>query len=214
MNSRAENLKMKSIRTPQRTNRRNVAIGLILVVISGLGVWFTIQVNNRTEEFLIAGKAAASGAEIGAGGFRAVRMNLGNSGKLYLQPGDVDKKAYLLVGIDAGQLVPKSFLATRALDSRKPVIISSKMPLPTNVKVGDLVDVWVSRVTANNQFSPPVQIVIDAEIADILESSSIMSDQTQQVQVLVPDESVATIIDAIASKDVLSLVMHRNLGND
>ena len=214
MISQSENQKMKSIRTPQLTNRRNIAVGLILVILSGLGVWLTIQVNNHTEEFLITEQSLASGAEVGAGGFRAVRMNLGASANLYLKPGDADKAAYLLVGINAGELVPKSFLSTSALDSRTPVVITSKMPLPAKVKIGDLVDIWVSKVTANNQFAAPVQIVIDAEIADIVDASGIMNDQAQQVQVLVPDESVAAIVDAIASKNVLSLVMHRNLGND
>ena len=201
------------MRTPQRNNRRKIALGLVLVILSGLGVWWTIRVNNHTDEYLIADQPAASGSEISSASFHTARMNLGDSGKLYLRPGELTGSAYLLIGVDAGQLIPKSLIASKALDERVPVVISSRMPLPAKVRVGDLVDVWVSKLTANNQYAKPVQVVIDAEIADIVQTSGIMSDQSQQVQVLVPADSVSPILDAIASKDALSLVLKRNLGN-
>ena len=214
MYSQSEYRAMKSIRTPQRNNRRNIALGLILVFCSGLGVWWTIQVNNHTQEYLITNQPAASGSEVTNGSFHVARMNLGESGKLYLRPGELTKSAYLLVGVDAGQLIPKSLIASSALDERVPVVITSRMPLPSKVRVGDLVDIWVSKSNENNQYAKPVQVVIDAEIADIVQTSGIMNDQALQVQVLVPSESVSPILDAIASKDALSLVLKRNLGND
>lgn len=210
----SQNLKVKAIRTPQKTNRRNLAIGSILIIASAIGVWWTIQANNHTDEFLVSVAPASSGSSVTESSFRAVKMNLGSSGKLYLKPGDLPKSAYLLVTVDAGQLVPKSSLANSIIDAREPVVITSKMPLPAKVKVGDFVDVWVSKSTANNKFQPPTKIVLDAEIVDIVQSSGIMSDQAQQIQVLVPTDSVASILDAIASKDALSLVLQRNLGDD
>jgi hypothetical protein len=87
------------------------------------------------------------------------------------------------------------------------------MPVPANLKVGDFVDVWVSAAIENNKFAPSVTLVRDAEITDIIEPSGVMADQTPRVQVLVPVVSVAPILDAIASKGALSLVLKRNLGN-
>jgi hypothetical protein len=57
-------------------------------------------------------------------------------------------------------------------------------------------------------------LVLDAEIVDIAEAKGVMSDQQPQVQVLVPVESVSPILDAVASKDALSMILKRNLGND
>jgi hypothetical protein len=56
--------------------------------------------------------------------------------------------------------------------------------------------------------------VLDAEIVDITTATGVMADQQPQVQVLVPVESVSPILDAVASKHALSLILKRNLGND
>jgi hypothetical protein len=57
-------------------------------------------------------------------------------------------------------------------------------------------------------------LVLDAEIVDVAEASGVMADQQPRVQVLVPVESVSPILDAVASKDALSMILKRNLGND
>jgi hypothetical protein len=57
-------------------------------------------------------------------------------------------------------------------------------------------------------------LVLDAEIVDVAEASGVMADEQPRVQVLVPVESVSPILDAVASKDALSMILKRNLGND
>ena len=57
-------------------------------------------------------------------------------------------------------------------------------------------------------------LVLDAEIVDVAQASGVMADQQPRVQVLVPVESVSPILDAVASKDALSMILKRNLGND
>jgi hypothetical protein len=88
------------------------------------------------------------------------------------------------------------------------------MPMPDSTKVGDFVDLWVSETQANGTFLPPVTLVLDAEIVDIVSETGVMAEGQQRVQVLVPVESVSPILQAIASKSPLSMVLKRNLGND
>jgi hypothetical protein len=57
-------------------------------------------------------------------------------------------------------------------------------------------------------------LVLDAEIVEVTEVSGVMGDAQPEVQVLVPVESVSPILDAVASKDALSMILKRNLGND
>ena len=64
------------------------------------------------------------------------------------------------------------------------------------------------------KFAEPVQLVLNAEVAEITESSGMLAEQSPRVQVLVPVESVAAILDAVASKDALSLVLQRSLENE
>jgi hypothetical protein len=56
--------------------------------------------------------------------------------------------------------------------------------------------------------------VLDAEIVDIAKPTGVMADSQPEVQVLVPVESVSPILDAVASKDAISMILKRNLGND
>lgn len=204
---------MKKLRMPERNNRRNLLLGLLLIALSVTGVWFAIESNDKTEDYLVAARPASSGSKVTADSFRVAHFNLSTSRNLYLRPGQVPVGSYLLNTVDVGQLIPKGSVATSIIDARQPVIISSTMPVPANLKVGDFVDVWVSAAIENNKFAPSVTLVRDAEITDIIEPSGVMADQTPRVQVLVPVVSVAPILDAIASKGALSLVLKRNLGN-
>lgn len=206
--------KLRRLRMPQRNTRRNLLLGSILVIASVTGVWFVVDANTRTEVFLVAAAPAASGSVIGSSSLRVARMNLGSSREVYLRPGDVGAGAYFLTTMATGQLVPRGSVATGIIDARQTVVISSVMPTPKSLKVGDLVDVWVSDLLDNNKFAPPITLVLDAEVTEVIEESGVLAEQSPKVQILVPIASVAPILDAIASKDALSMVLKRNLGND
>jgi hypothetical protein len=206
--------KSRRLRMPQRNTRRSLLIGLVITAASLAGVWLAIQSNDKTEDFLVAAKPASSGSVVTSGSFRVEKLNLASSSDRYLRPGDVPVGSYLLNTFDVGQLVPKGSVATSIIDARQPVIISSVMPVPKSLKVGDFVDVWVSAAIENNKFASAVMLVRDAEVTDVMAAAGVLADQTPKVQVLVPVASVAPILDSIASKGALSLVLKRNLGND
>jgi hypothetical protein len=206
--------KSRRLRMPQRNTRRSLLIGLVITAASLAGVWLAIQSNDKTEDFLVAAKPASSGSVVTSGSFRVEKLNLASSSDRYLHPGDVPVGSYLLNAFDVGQLVPKGSVSSSIIDARQPVIISSVMPVPKSLKVGDFVDVWVSASIENNKFASAVMLVRDAEVTDVMAAAGVLADQTPNVQVLVPVASVAPILDSIASKGALSLVLKRNLGND
>jgi hypothetical protein len=206
--------KIRRLRMPQRKNRRNLFFGLLIISASLAGVWFAIESNKATEDFLVAAKPASSGSVVTAGTFRVEKLNLAGSSALYMRPGDVPLGSYLLNAFASGQLVPKGSVATSIIDARQPVIISSVMPVPQNLKVGDYVDIWLSAAIENNKFASAVMLVRDAEVTNVIASTGVVTEQSPKVQLLVPVVSVAPILDSIASKSALSLVLRRNLGND
>jgi hypothetical protein len=207
-------MKMKRLGAQKIASRRNLFLGMLLITISMVGVWWVIEANNATEEFLVAAKPAASGSIITESSFRVARMNLGESSRLYLKPGDLEPGNYLLNTMAVGQLVALGSVASAIIDARQPVVITSTMPLPQGVGVGDFVDIWVSESLVGGSFAAPMTLVLDAEIVDIAQATGVMADQQPQIQVLVPVESVSPILDAVASKDAVSLILKRNLGND
>lgn len=207
-------MKMKRLGAQKIASRKNLLLGMLLITISMVGVWWIIEANNATEEFLVAAKPAASGSIITESSFRVARMNLGESSRLYLKPGDLESGNYLLNNMAVGQLVALGSVASAIIDARQPVVITSTMPLPQGVGVGDFVDIWVSESLEGGAFAAPMTLVLDAEIVDIAQATGVMADRQPQIQVLVPVESVSPILDAVASKDAISMILKRNLGND
>jgi hypothetical protein len=202
------------MRSPVRRSRKKIILGALIIVLSLFSVWFTIETNNQTQDFLVANQATAGGSVLSRDDLRIVKMNLAGSSDLYLRPGDIPAGGYLLYSTEAGQLVPKSWVASEVIDERKPVVITSTMPLPSELEVGDLVDVWMSKKGDAGKFDAPVQVALNAEVVELSESSGMLGDQAPKVQVLVPADAVEAILDAIASKDAMSLVLQRNLGNE
>ena len=205
---------MKRLGAQKIASRKNLLLGMLLITISMVGVWWIIEANNATEEFLVAAKPAASGSIITESSFRVARMNLGESSRLYLKPGDLEPGNYLLNNMAVGQLVALGSVASAIIDARQPVVITSTMPLPQGVGVGDFVDIWVSESLEGGAFAAPMTLVLDAEIVDIAQATGVMADRQPQIQGLVPVESVSPILDAVASKDAISMILKRNLGND
>lgn len=206
--------KLRKLGSSRRTNRRSLFFGILLIVASGAGVWALIAINNHTDEYLVANAPLASGSKVSSTNFSVAQMNLSGSSAVYLKPGDLIDGTYLLNTVDAGQLVPKNSVATNIIDAREPVLITSLMALPKKLKVGDFVDIWVSDAIENNKFAPPAILVLNAEISDIIEDTGVLSNQQPKLQVLVPNAAVSPILDAIASKDALSAVLKRNLGDE
>ena len=122
-------MKMKRLGAQRSASRRNLILGMLLITISMVGVWLVIEANNRTEEFLVAAQPAASGSVITESSFRVVRLNLGDSSRLYLKPGDLDEGNYLLNTMAVGQLVALGSVASAIIDARQPVVITSAMPI-------------------------------------------------------------------------------------
>ena len=120
-------MKKKRLGAQQFMSRRNLLLGVFLIALSMTGVWWVIEQNNRTDEFLVAAKPAASGSMITENSFRVVRMNLGGSASLYLKPGDLEPGNYLLNTMAVGQLVALGSVASAIIDARQPVVISSTM---------------------------------------------------------------------------------------
>lgn len=206
--------KLKRLRAPYKARTRNLFLGIALILASLLGVWLYVSQNNRTSEFLISTSPIASGSKLTADSLSTADLNLGDSAKLYLRPSEMPSGSYLVFPVDAGQLIPKGFVSTSIIDERQPVVLSSLMPLPAGLKPGDTVNIWTSKLTDKNRFAPPVELVLSAEVTGIREQSGMFANQSSLVQLLVPSASVGSILDAIAAKDAISLVLQRDLGHE
>lgn len=197
----------RKLKSPYLARRKTLLIAVGLVALSVGGVWFAIEGNNRTEEFLVSAQALPAGSSVTDSTFESISANLGPSSNQYLRVGELPTGAYLLGPVVPGQLIIKSMLATEIMDARVPLVITSKMPLPAALAPGSSVDLWVSEKLENNTFAPPYALVLGAEVAKIRETTGMFAEDVAPVELWVPTEAIAPVLDAVDAGDSISLIL-------
>lgn len=197
----------RKLKSPYLARRKTLLLAVGLVTLSVGGVWFAIEGNNRTEEFLVSTKALPAGSSVTDSMFEPIRVNLGTSSDKYLRMGELPMGSYLLGPVVPGQLIIKNMLATDIIDARVPLVITSKMPLPTALRPGGSVDLWVSEKLDGNTFAPPYVLVLGAEVAKILETTGMFAEDVAPVELWVPTEAIGPVLDAVDAGDSISLIL-------
>lgn len=198
---------IRKLKSPYLARQKTLVLALGLVTLSVGGVWFAIDANNSTEEFLVSAGALPAGSLVDDSMLLAVTANLGSSSNKYLRVGELPLGSYLLGPVVPGQLIIKSMLASDIIDARVPLVITSKMPLPTALRPGGSVDVWVSEKLENNNFAPPYALVLGAEVAKILETTGMFAEDVPPVELWVPTEAIGPVLDAVDAGDSISLIL-------
>ena len=112
--------------------------------------------------------------------------------------------------IGAGELVPDSAVDAVDRAGLATVVVSSGAPLPSELAVGATVDVWAASEIDQGAYEPPAVLVADAEIAGLQEPKGMVASSSGvSVELLIPREKVAALLQALASGDVIDLVPAR-----
>ena len=180
---------------------------------SVLAVNFVIQQNNHTDEYLVAARDLPAGSTFVASDTQAQSVNLGLSSKQYLKVSEIPAGGYLLGPIRAGQLIPRSMLASAVIDERVPLVVQSDMGLPSGLVPGASVDLWVTPVDENKIHGEPFVLVLGAEVSELIENNEMFADQNPAVELWVPVEAVGPVLGAIAAEASISLILKPTLAD-
>ncbi len=90
------------------------------------------------------------------------------------------------------------------------VVVPSRGPVPKGLSAGDRIDVWSARAVERGAFEPPKVLISDAEIAGLVESEGMVQSAGVSVELLVPREKVAALLQALAAGDAIDLVAARS----
>ena len=82
--------------------------------------------------------------------------------------------------------------------------------MPKGLSAGDRIDVWSARAVERGTFEPPKVLISDAEIAGLVESEGMVQSAGVSVELLVPREKVAALLQALAAGDAIDLVAARS----
>ena len=197
--------------TPTRTRfwfDPRFALGLILVVASIVGVSVVVAGSDRTVAVYAARVSLAVGDRLDAADLVETDVRLGAAGALYLTPARIPSDGLVVTRtVTAGELVPTAAVGSLAGEAVTSLVLEPRGRLSTGLAAGSVVDVWSAGEVDSGVFGPPAVLVGRAAIVRILEPTGlIQSGGGRAVEVLVPKDKVAAVLEAIANEDALSLV--------
>ena len=205
--------KIRKLGSARNTKTKSLLAAAAFFVASVLAVNFVIQQNNHTDEYLVAARDLPAGSTFVASDTQAQSVNLGLSSKQYLKVSEIPAGGYLLGPIRAGQLIPRSMLASVVVDERVPLVVQSDMGLPTGLVPGASVDLWVTPVDENKIHGEPFVLVLGAEVSELIENNEMFANQNPAVELWVPVEAVGPVLGAIAAEASISLILKPTLAD-
>ncbi len=91
-------------------------------------------------------------------------------------------------------------------------MVPSRGALPSGLGEGSTVDVWSAREVERGSYEPPAVLVANAEIAGIQEPEGMVDSGGVSVELLIPREKVAALLEGLAAGDAIDLVPARASG--
>lgn len=203
-------------RRPERAERGalrldpRLLIGIVLVAASTAGVWALVTGLDDSIEVYAARGTLTPGTRVDADDLDRVSVRLGASADQYLAPGDVPDGGLVVARtVGPGELVPGSAVDTVEHAGLATVVVPSRAALPSTLAPGATVDVWAARRADRDTYEPPAVLVAGAEIAAVQEPEGMVDSGGSSVELLIPREKVAALLESLAAGDVIDLVPAR-----
>ncbi|MFU8945666.1 hypothetical protein ACLRGF_02940 [Mycetocola zhadangensis] len=182
-------------------------VGIVLIVISIVGVWLVVQSSDRSTPVYLARSTLSVGDVVRDDDLTLTQVRLGDADAAYLADGGIpDEGLVVLRTVLKGELLPQSAVATDATVNVSAIVVGSTSTLPESIEAGSLIDVWSAQVQDDGTFAPPVVLVAGAAVVRVIEQQGLVSAGGQDVEVLVPKGKVASVLAALAGGDAISVV--------
>ena len=198
--------------TPERAPRSfwfdpRFAIGVCLILASVLGVLWIVSTADRTVEVLSAAGPLSPGDRVAAVDFGVQSVRLGSAGGKYLTRSDVPKAGVVVTrAVAAGELVPLSAVGSVDGLSVASVVVTVHGELPQSVSAGTVVDLWSAHETEHGVFGPPAVLVGSATVVRVITPDGLVAGTTHSVELLVSRSKTASVLEAVANQDAMSVV--------
>jgi len=201
---------------PRRSERGSIridprlVIGIVLIAGSTAGVYALVSGLDDATEVYAATETLTPGDRVRASDLAVERVRFGSSEARYLEPAVLPEDGMIVTStIRAGELVPLGAVDDVDRAGLATVVVTSRAALPEGVARGSVVDVWSARQVERGDFEPPSVLVPEAEVAAVTGSGGMVDSGSVSVELLVPRERVAALLQALAAEDAIDLVPAR-----
>ncbi|MEO7123671.1 MAG: hypothetical protein ABI400_11260 [Lacisediminihabitans sp.] len=183
-------------------------IGIALVVVSVLGVLGIVATADNSVQVFAARSALSPGDRIDVTDLIAKSVTIADVDAKYLMASQLPTDGLVVTRtISAGELVPTSAVGATAGTRVASVVVTVQGSLPKSVIAGAVVDLWSASQTEDRSFGPPTVLAPAATVVRVVTSDGIVASQNSgAVEVLVQRSRLASVLEAIANEDSVSLV--------
>ncbi|MFC6707829.1 hypothetical protein [Flexivirga alba] len=199
------------LQRPSWRDSRLVA-GVLLVLVATIGGAVAMRHYDNSVEVLQASHSLVPGQKVGSSDVHVVKVRIDKAGGTYLSANDPLPKGEVLREVRAGELVPRSAVGTSTEVTVKAVALPVETSQSANLVKGSVVDVWVSKKdqskVGQESYAAPFRIIGRAVVARVPSTGggfSVASD-SGAVHVLVPDDKVAQVLEAVNQGAKVDLV--------
>ncbi|CAM3964981.1 SAF domain-containing protein [Helcobacillus massiliensis] len=193
---------MRLRRPRARDPRLLTGIALVLIsVLAGAGI---LTAATRTTTVLVATTDIAEGQKIDPSAFRQVEVSLGDSSSSYAVSADqIPAGALAATRIEQGELLPVSAIGQSEESTLRPIAVPIESGAAAGLQSGDVVEVWTaaSAKEGAEASTKGAHMLVDRAQVRSVSSGSSLSMQKATVEVLVPADSVAEVLEAIDRDD-------------
>ncbi|WP_167047099.1 SAF domain-containing protein [Salinibacterium sp. ZJ454] len=183
-------------------------IGLLLVAGSVVGVVSIVAASDSTVQVYAARSALSPGQHIDADDLVPHSVRLGEAQSRYIGFDDLPADGLVLTrAVAAGELLPVAAVGAQAGARLAAVVIEVTQPLSNAIEAGVGVDLWAARIGESGAFEAPAVLVGGALVVAVVEDDGIVGGGNgSSVEVLVPRDRLASVLEVIANDAALSLV--------
>ncbi len=184
-----------------------VLVGIGIVVASSAVGALLFSGATATLPVYVAATTISPGQKISEGDVRVSDVQIGEASAQYLQIGSFPKDAVAQTTIRAGELIPVNSLSSKVNLKNTRVVVPVISEISSEVAPGSLVEIWSSFETDQGFFSTPEVIVPQAEVVKVNKQSGLaLSSGPQSVELIVPRDKIASVLEAQANSDVISIL--------
>lgn len=193
------------LRRPRWRDPR-LAIGILLVIVSVLLGSLLAARLSQTVTVLAAREAIVPGDVLTREDLTTVDVRLGDAASGYVTSLDqIPEGAVAVSAVHPGELLAVSAIGQPADVSLRPLVIAVDAAVAESVVPGGSVELWRTREGADGE-DPTAELLVEKAVVRRVDEGSSLGMRAMSVEVLVPQEFLAAVLEALAAGERLDVI--------